>query len=388
MTNGELPKLRSSERNAFMRCPQKWWWGNVECLAPRAPKYATAAEFGTLIHIALAEYYLPGLKRGPHPADTFDDLAKDEIAKLKTQETVDEELVVKWVDFRQLGVDLMDGYVERYKGDPHWDVLDAERKFSVLIPDVRFKPLKSEKGRRGFKPIVNFVGVFDLCFRDLNDGQVKMVDHKTANQILLYHLTLDTQASGYIAVATHALRYQGLIGDKEVVKGMEYNFIRKGNQYKEPLKQAYIDALWAEGIQYGDGVSTPKDKPIEKLLKKDLAEMCQTYDIKVLGEPTDTPIFVRHFVPRTPAERQRSIVRISEEARVMADVREGRLPILKNTQRDCYFCQFFDLCEIDEAGGDTEYFKESTMIKVDPYADHDEKKLEHSEVGDGSAAQG
>jgi hypothetical protein len=371
-----------------MRCPQRWYWGNVECLAPRVPKWKDAADFGTLVHMALAEYYLPGLERGPHPADTFDDLAKDTVASLKTQDTVDEELVVKWVDFRQLGVELLEEYVIHYEGDPHWDVLDAERKFSVLIPDVRFKPLRSEKGKRGYRPICNFVGVFDLCYRDLNDGQVKMTDHKTAAAITTDHLTLDTQASSYIAVATHALRYQKLIGDKEVVKGMEYNFIRRGKMYKEPLKDEYLYQLQKHNVLTGIDSKTGTGKPIDKLLKADLVKLAEILKIKVVGEPTDKPIFMRHFVPRTPTERQRSIIRISEEARVMADIRAGNLPILKNTQRDCVFCPFFDLCELDESGGDVEYFKETTMIKVDPYADHDEKKIAHEVGGDGSAAEG
>jgi hypothetical protein len=81
---------------------------------------------------------------------------------------------------------------------------------------------------------------------------------------------------------------------------------------------------------------------------------------------------MRHYVGRTFKERQRQIVRISEEARVMGMVRDGSLPLLKTPQRDCNWCQYFDMCEIDESG-DTEavkYFVESTMKQADPYHDH------------------
>jgi hypothetical protein len=344
-----------------------WYWGYVEHLTPRVQKYKDAAEFGTGFHLALENYYRPGTVRGPHPAETWEKWADDTLRTIKTSETVDDEVVAKWVNFHQLGIDLAEAYVERYQGDPHWDVLDAERKFSVLIPDVRYQPLISEKGRRGYKPIVNFVGVVDLCYRDLNDGLVKMTDHKTAQQIRTDHLTLDTQASSYIAVASKALKDQQLIGPKESVAGMEYNFIRRTNLWSAPLKADYVGALSRAGIQ--------GPKPLEKMLKADLEHLAYMNDIRVNGEEVDrNTIFKRHFVPRTPKERQRSIIRISEEARVMADVREGRLPILKHTQRDCYFCAFFDLCDLDESGADTDYFKESVYMKHDPYGDHDEKK--------------
>jgi hypothetical protein len=360
-----LPKLRSSERNSFMRCQQQWYWGYVEQLTPRVQKYKNAAEFGTGIHLALENYYRPGLTRGPHPADTFDDWAKDVVASIKIQEVVDEEQIATWENFHDLGVELMEEYIYNYGDDSHWNIIEAERKFSVIIPDVRYKPIEDGK-RRGYRPIVNFVGVFDLCLRDLSDGKIKMVDHKTAAQIRTEHLTLDTQASGYITVATHTLREQELIGPDESVAGIEYNFIRKGHAYKAPLKDDYLSALIKAG---GDA------KLLGKMLKANLAAMCEDKDIKVVGEPTDNPLFMRHFVERTPKERQATIRRISQEAAIMGDLRTGKLPILKSTQRDCYFCPFFDLCELHEAGGDMEYFKETVYKKHDPYADHDEKSV-------------
>lgn len=344
----DLPKLRSSERNTFMRCHQQWYWGYVEQLTPKVQKFQSAAEFGTGIHLALAEYYQPGTVRGPHPADTWSDWARDTICAIKTQEVVDDELVTKWEDFYDLGIDLMEEYVKHYGGDPHWDIIDAERKFSVLIPDTRFKPLVSEKGKRGYRPICNLIGVFDLCYRDLNDGKVKMTDHKTAQAITTGHLVLDTQASTYIAAATFALRSQGVIGKNESVVGMEYNFIRKGKVDSRPTNSK--------------GERLNKDGSVSK--------------------QQGSPLFMRYFVPRTPEERQRTIVRISEESQVMAGLRDGTIPILKSTQRDCQYCAFFDLCELDESGGDTEYFKEQVYMKHNPYGDHDTKKIGESDGGE------
>lgn len=379
-----LPLLRQSERAVFKRCNWAWYQEYVKGVRPIASPFQSAADFGTMIHVALAEYYVPGTKRGPHPAETFAKLAKDQVAAVRTTDYTNDENVAKWEDFSMLGVILMERYVEHYQGDPHWDILDPERRFDVVIPDVRYKPLVSEKGKRGYRPIVTLVGTFDLCYRDLSDGRVKMVDHKTAGRLETHHLQLDEQASTYIAVATTALRHQGLIGPKESVVGMVYNFIHKVKPYKEPLKDHYIKALNEAGWYDAEDASG-KTKPLDKFLKADLVAICEDEEIEVHGDPTDAPLFLRHEVERTAKERQRQIVRISEEARVMGMVRSGELPLLKTPQKDCNWCKFFDVCELDEAGDQAavDYFIETTMKKHDPYFDHREGAMNSKRVTDG-----
>lgn len=371
---GNLPMLRQSERAAFKRCNWAWYQEYVLNIRPIAQSNTTAADFGTLIHMALAEFYKPGgLKdRGPHPAETFTALAKDKVAAVRTVEYTNDEQVAKWEDFLTLGTVLMEWYMEEYGGDPSWEVLDAERRFDVVIPDVRHKPLVSEKGRRGYRPMVNLVGTFDLCYRDLEDDKVKMVDHKTAGQLITHHLTLDEQASTYIAVATTALRHQGLIGPKESVTQMVYNFIHKVKPYKVPLKDAYIAALTKAT---GENFHPESKKLWTKYLKQDLEEICEFNEITVIGERTDAQLFLRFEVDRTFKERQRQIVRISEEAQVMKMVRDGKMPLMKTPQKDCNWCKFFDLCELDESGDDNSYFIETTMSKIDPYHDHREEAI-------------
>jgi hypothetical protein len=350
----ELPLLRQSERAAFKRCNWAWYQEYVLRIRPIVEKWKEAADWGTLFHVCLAEYYQPGTIRGAHPADTWTKVAGDVVAAVKTTDYTNDENVAKWEDFYDLGLDLAEAYVDLYRGDPHWYVLDAERRFDVIIPDVRYKPLVSEKGSRGYRPIVRLVGTFDLCVRDLNDEKVKMIDHKTAREIVTHHLTLDEQPSTYIAVGTTALRHQGLIGPKESIVGMEFNFIRRGKLDDRPVDE--------------NGQRLNKDGSISK--------------------KQGSPNFLRVFVPRTAKERQRQIVRISEEARVMDDVRTGRMPLLKTPQKDCAFCKFFDLCELDESGGDVEYFRETTMMPIDPYADHREGADNSKKVTDGSATEG
>jgi hypothetical protein len=389
-----VPLMRQSERATFKRCNWKWYQIHVNQIRPIVEKYKDAADFGTLFHLALAEYYIPGTVRGPHPAETWEREAKGIITKLKSTEIRDDETIVKWEDFYQLGLDLANAYVERYKGDPHWEILDAERRFTVNIPDIRYKPLKSEKGKRGYRPIVNLVGTIDLVFRDLNTADskgrplVKLLDHKTVGRIETHHLTLDEQCSTYSAVGTHELRRQGLIEQDEVVKGMEYNFVKraaldtrprddKGRARNKPVKRHYAEAI-----------GHLLDKPVDKYKMDELEKVAASHGINVYGDVSADQSgdnFYRIFIPRTPKERQRQIERISQEALVMNMVRTGELPVLKTPTKDCYFCEFFQLCELDESGGDTEYFIETTMKKVDMYADHREGADNSKKVSDASS---
>ena len=300
-----LPLLRQSERATFKRCPWKWYQMHVNHIRPIVQKYKETADFGTIFHVALAEYYLPGKKRGPHPSETWARLASEVKTTVMSMEQRDDELIKTWEDFYTLGLKLTEAYVERYQGDPHWDILDAERRFDVVIPDVRVPRMESKKGRRAYTPIVKLVGTIDLCFRDLNHEDrkgrpiVKMLDHKTAGRIETHHLTLDEQASTYIAVGTHALREQELIESDEVVKGMEYNFIKRaklderprdsrGMARNNPVKRHYEEAF--SNISVGD-LAVAGISDWERVSKYKVAELAAAADKLLEMGKLDHPVY-------------------------------------------------------------------------------------------------
>src|SRR6516165_2950536 len=66
-----LPMLRTSERSALKKC--EWLWDITYNRRLRG-RAAPALQFGTLVHAALARYYIPGPKRGEHPARVFEEL--------------------------------------------------------------------------------------------------------------------------------------------------------------------------------------------------------------------------------------------------------------------------------------------------------------------------
>lgn len=326
-----LPLIRTSERSDFKRCPTKWNWRWREQLVPL--DYSTGPLWaGTGGHLAMAGYYIPGTKRGIHPAETWDAYAKDSFDVMKYEKVIDDELDEDFASIQQLIHDLLVEYVNHYGAEEHLEVLAVERPFSVNIPNPVTK-----------KPIVRMLGTIDLVVRNhAENGRIELWDHKFMKSISTEWLEIDDQNGGYLTVGTHILRELDLIGPNEVVRGLMYNFLRKAKKDERPMNEI--------------GQRLNKDGTVSKIQGK--------------------PLFERWWVAKTAAERNQQIRRIGEEARIMRLMERGKLPLFKTPNYTCQWsCDFFDLCKIDEAGGDTEEFKNNVYKKVDPYADHREDAI-------------
>jgi predicted GNAT family acetyltransferase len=371
--------LRTSERRDFKRCPQRWWWGWREGL--RLKGEATESDalwFGTGIHLALAEWYCgPGLKRGPHPAETWAEYAGGQLRYIKTvaQEKgltsgADEMTVERFVEAQALGTAMCEGYVEKYGKDDSWHVIQPEVPFQIDIPD----PWASRPTVLG-----TYCGTYDGVYRDLLDDSLWLMEHKTAKAIFTNHLSLDDQAGSYWAVAAQTLAGQGKIARGEVLTGIMYNFLRKGapdNRPRDaegyatnkPTKEHFISAL-AEC-----GVISIRGKGIAKHSLATLVEEAEREGITVLGERSKAQppqLFERVPVYRTRAERRTQIQRIQRELDTMNAYRRGELELIKNPTRDCSWdCKFFDMCGLHEQGGDWKQFKKAVFKQQDPYTDH------------------
>lgn len=370
--------LRTSERRSFKRCPAQWWWGYREGLKPKGSE-KTPLWFGTGVHLALAEWYLPGTKRGPHPAETFEKYAGDSLHTVKIADA-DEETVAAYEDGKTLGIAMLDGYVERYGTDPQWHFIQAEQTFSLDIPwpaDGRQQVFEVDLVDGAPPLLVVYKGTFDGVYRDLSTERIELLETKTAKAIQVTHLPLDDQAGSYWAVASHTLRAQNLIGPKEKIAGVNYNFLRKalpderpkdaeGYATNKPVKAHYVEAL--------TGVDNWTAAELSKKKLDELDSIAAANFIVVLGERSKSqplPLFYREMVNRTTAERKTQLRRIQDEAVHMQAVRERLLPVVKNPTRDCAFdCDFYQMCELQERGGNWEDFKRVAYRVQDPYADH------------------
>jgi hypothetical protein len=305
---GNLPVITTTERNTVKTCPQKWWWRFREGLVPNG-EVADALWFGTGVHIALAEWYLNGYKRGPHPADTFEAWAGDEMREIRAQlterdaEWYDEP---KYMDAVELGIAMLENYVNTYGKDPGWQIIAIEQPFNVKV---------TSHG----KAIAWFFSTFDGVMRSKDDGRIYLIEHKTASQIDLAYLELDDQAGGYWAVATAVLRGMKVLKPNEEIAGIVYNFLRKAKPDPRPRN--------------ADGAYLNLNGEVSK--------------------KQSSPPFVRHTVERNQGELRSQMQRLADEVTWMNAMRDGTMPVLKFTGRHCArFCDYFNMCKLHENGGD------------------------------------
>jgi PD-(D/E)XK nuclease superfamily len=383
----KTPQLRTSERTSFKRCPQQWWWSYRMGLKPKGPE-KTALWFGTGVHLGLAEWYLPGTKRGVHPAETFEAYAGESLHTIKTAAATD-ETVAEYEDGKTLGVTLLDEYVKHYGTDEHWNFIQAEQRFALPIPWPKMKEERQlifevEDGA----VIVEYVGTYDGVYLDLRTDRLELLETKTAAAIQTSHLSLDDQAGSYYATASHALRAAKLIPPNAILAGINYNFLRKampderprdaeGYYTNKPVKADYIAAINAERMKMpakGPAGSWLGPEPTGKETLALLEQIAQKMELTVLGERSKVqpkPLFERHYINRTKAEQKAQLRRIQDEAVQMEIYRQGLLPIVKRPQRDCaYMCEHHAVCELQERGGNWQDLQRVSMKVQDPYADH------------------
>lgn len=373
----KIPILRTSERRTYKRCIWRWYQSYRMGLVPLG-HFSDALWFGTGVHLGLAEWYSgPGLKRGRYPSEVFAEWAEGELRFIKTRDRkvdgIDVIITERLEPAMKLGVAMLEGYIRLYGQDDSIFMLEPEHPFQINIAD----PDEIEK------VLAIYAGTYDGVYRNLDQSdRPELFEHKTAATISLDHLPIDDQAGSYWSIASRELRQSGLIGPKESIGGINYNFLRKalpderpknavGLATNKPIKQHYVEAL----VAFLDGVTESDGKPWEKHSLAYLENSAKYAGITVLGDVSKqqpAPLFVREFVTRTPRERATQIQRIQDEALHMDAVRSGGLPLTKNPSYNCRWdCEFFDLCALNERGapGEREY-RDAMYTQRDPYADH------------------
>ena len=373
-----IPILRTSERSTFKKCAWRWLQEFRYGYKPRGIQ-ADALWFGIGIHNALAEWYLKGKRRGPHPADTWEAWCGDEIAWAKSYltETFEEPV---WLDARDLGIAMLEGYVDTYGRDPQWHIIAVEQPFEIAI-------------RRNRETAVIFKSRWDGVFRDLETGLILLLESKTASQIATAYLEMDDQGGSYWAVAGRVLRAVGVLKKGEEIGGIQYNFLRKampderpvnsqGLRTNNPTKEHYASALRSAGIRTVEQ-SSPKSGPIpiEKAKLADLQAAAGFASLEVLGEVSKSqppPLFVRPDpIMRNQGEIATQLQRIADEVQWMNAIRAGTLPVTKTPTRDCPRCPFWGPCTLHEQGSDSYLtLLSSNYTQEDPYVDADIKSAD------------
>ena len=356
----QLVLLRNSERATYRRCRQKWKWTYDERRAPEVEKGALT--FGTLIHLALAEYYPPGVKRGPHPALTFRAVYKEHAREFAQW---DEE--GNRVDALELGIAMCEGYVDKYGKDPHIEILQPEISMQVDVYDNFGNYL------------CTWVGQGDAAYRNLLTGRTGFLEHKTAKAIeeeLRINTGYGEQGLSYFWAGDLYFHHNGWLKTGEQLDHVMFNWLKKalpderpknaaGHALNKPKKEALVAKAQEFGFQ------------TKGALVEDLCNMLKSkgFNPDLLGEPSarqPKPLFHRFPLEFTTGELASINKRIRGEAYEMAMVRAGKLPIYKNPTKDCSWdCPFKEACEIHEMGGDWKSVLELEFTTWDPYASHE-----------------
>lgn len=379
----DTPIIRTSEERDFKRCKQKWDWAWQQGLRPRGEESRDALWFGTGVHLAFQKWYIgPGLKRGAHPAETWNEYAAKYFGGMK-MEQMDEQTEERIVTLRELGEVLMVEYIKLYGDDPHKLYIQAEQTFALEIPWPKMDPLELKQRTDSGEVLAKWVGTFDGVYRHADTGKPWLDEHKTAKAISTGHLPLDPQASKYWAVATGTLRAKGLLNAKDTLAGIEYNFIRKalpddrpkdaeGYACNKVTRKDYVAALERKG--YAIAAKEKTDNIIA---------LADSIGLKVLGERSKIqpkPLFERLPVVRTRRARVSVLTGMQDSAYEMQVYRSGLLPITITPERDCSgMCSFYEMCLLKQENGTSgsyEEYRKLQYVETDPYADHHELATE------------
>jgi hypothetical protein len=306
-----------------------------EVLKPTTP--FPPLRFGSLIHLALRDYYRKGIRRGPHPAASFRQAYAREIEAqgefgFRVQDLEEDEV---WAEAGELGEAMLNHYVEHYGRDDEWDVIATEQPFRQLVSH----PLSG-------KPWFWYVGIIDLIARNRSTKKLHIWDHKTAKTIMVQYLSLDLQATGYWTFGLDWIYEHGLLKPNERPAGMIYNHLRKAFPDERPKD--------------GDGFALNKDGSVSK------------------KQPA--PYFTRTPIFRDWNEREIAKVQVLAEfadiERLRAEGRQtnGDPPIqaYKNQgQFTCPGCWCFDFCELNEIGADWKEMRKLASKGWEPYEEHE-----------------
>lgn len=327
--------VRTSERTSFNTCRFAWDLNYRQRLKPI--EEAPALKFGTWVHKALELRYPPGVKRGPHPADSFQTIYEDAVDEIEREWGMNiRNADGDWEGMLELGVDMLEGFVEEYGDDEEWEIIAPEMTFQVPVKHPERDQI-----------LFWYVGTMDDVRRNRSTGAIRINDYKTTSNDPVKDgqgkTVLDEQATAYWTWGVEWLIDTGVLLPRELqnLDGMLYTFLRKAK--KDPR------------ITNDQGQCLNQDGSISK--KQPL------------------PRFHRELVYRTDVDRERARKRAYEEFREMVLVEKGLLEPRKTpdtgSMGHCNWCGFRDMCELHEAGADWEGVRDVAMKNWDPYDAHE-----------------
>jgi hypothetical protein len=318
-------QLRRGERADFYRCQKMWYWRWRRGLTPKAKRFS-ALDLGSWAHLALADWYGPGLKRNGNLATTFSVFAMAAIIEANDNGAPD-YVIQEAEELLSLGEQMLTAYQEHYENDQKIFVVAAEIPLEFTIP-IGGDVLVIHK----LKP--------DLVFRDRH-GRVWLMEHKTAKSIRTDHLVIDNQARPYGTMSEPALKALGIIKASDEFAGILYNFLRKALPDIRPKD--------AQGRSLNKDGSVSKSQPAANFVRKPI-RMTRRAKIITLNRLRQDAVTIS---AATDLVRSREIDPIN---------------IPKTPHYSCpRMCPFFNMCVAEEEGANIKLMERSLFESRDPY---------------------
>lgn len=336
----DTESIRSGERADWKRCQKRWYWAWRKGLVLRAAQFG-ALELGTWVHAAMAAWYGTGYQRADASLQELFSLEASENLAAATKMGAPEHVTEKGYELMSLGEAMMRAYQAKYRSDHALRILGVEVPLEFTFTNPANGTLIIHK----FKP--------DAVFAD-RENDAWLLENKTAASIRTGHLVLDDQARPYGAMAERSLRKLGIIKPKQRFKGILYNFLRKALPDERPVN--------AEGKSLNKNGSVSKTQPAALFLRKPITLTAKQ------------KILTLHRVNRESI----AITELSQKLR-SGEVHPSTLH--KTPHRSCEkFCPFFNMCVVEEEGGNIDSMESTLYIRRDPYVYEEENPTadEHS----------
>ena len=314
--NPDVKIARVTERSQYRRCRRQWNYAFREELQPRELD-ADARTLGTAVHAALAAFYTSMMG---YPYDVED--PKDACLRVWADyvDTLDPEQF-------DLGTNILHGYF------PFAEVEDKD-----FVPEMVEQTLYAPAS-----PGVYLQGTMDLIVRRKSDSTLWILDHKTYRTFLTpEQIEFDDQLIAYIWLA----RQNGI-----PVRGAYFNQLRK----KVPTKPLLLK-----------NGTLSKNKNIDSDKATYLAEIrLRGFDPKdyadILEVLPDSVFYKREPVIRTNRQLDSFQENLFHETSEMHD---PRTPIYPSKTRECIYCDFKQLCRVQEDKGDVENMKQFLYVRT------------------------
>lgn len=348
-----IKSTSATERAGFRRCRRSWLAGVVHRLDPQNGNVHFF--MGKLFHLGLERYYLEQQAGEPHDVrveralDQYQDAYQHALVEVTKDLGIAAQFgLPKYHEAGELAFEMLQNYFEREVLDPLLDeVIAVEFRVNVAIVNP--------KGRK--------VGVLsvqaDVVGR--KDGQLRVVDHKTASRTMpSAHLDLDDQltAEAYSWWQATGDMPDELVYNVAMKKAPKPPRRLKDDKWGKPrlskdknqgttsaLYRAEIEAL---GLNIGDYV-----------------DILTTLQEQESGG--EDPLFRREVVFRTPDQMAAFERDLYEEWRDMKAVALHPERAYPNpTSMNCQGCPVRSICTTMQDGGDTQAVILAGYVVADP----------------------